>query len=102
METATMTLLIPETPQERALLGRFYQEYGRQLLEGAEHASAAEMPLEEKPAASYIGENGEKNLRRLLSEVHGENARRALRAIADETLEGTTPPDSDMIRKRLG
>jgi hypothetical protein len=48
------------------------------------------------------GEKGQENLRRLLTEVHGENARRALRAIADETLEGTTPPDSDAIRKRLG
>ena len=103
METATMTLLIPETPQERELLGRFYQGYGRQLLEGAEHAPTAETPGEEpEPAASYVGESGERNLRRLLSEVHGEKARRALRAIADGTLEGATPPDSDTIRQRLG
>lgn len=101
METATMTLLIPETPEERELLGRFYQGYGRQLLEGAEGASPAETPAEE-PADPYVGEKGEQNLRRLLSEVHGEKARRALRAIADETVEGTTSPDSDTIRQRLG
>ena len=72
---------------------------GRQLLEGAEDAPAAETPAEE-PAESYAGEKGEQNLRRLLS--GGEKARRALRAIADETVEGTTPPDSDTIRQRLG
>jgi len=104
MEIATMTLLIPETPQEHELLGRLYQGYGRQLLEGVERATAADRPGqdESEPAASYVGESGERKLRRLLSEVHGENARRALRAIADETLEGTTPPNSDTIRQRLG
>jgi hypothetical protein len=96
-----MTLLIPETPQERELLGRFYQEYGRQLLESDEQAPVVET-LGEEPADSYVGEQGEQNLRRLLTEIHGEKARRALRAIADETLEGTTPPDSDTIRQRLG
>ena len=100
MQTATTTLLLPETPQERELLGRFYREYGRQLLEGGEQASAAATP-EEEPAA-YAGENGEQHLRRLVSEVHGQKARRALRAIADQTLEGSTAPDSDTIRKSLG
>jgi hypothetical protein len=94
-----MTILLPDTPQERELFGRFYQEYGRQLLEGGEQAGAAATPGGE--AAAYAGENGEHNLRRLVSEVHGQKARLALRAIADHTLEGGTP-DSDTIRKRLG
>jgi len=98
MESTTMTLLIPETPQERRFLGRLYQDYGRQLLEGLEYDAEVEASDE----GPYVGDKGEENLRRLLIEVHGENARRALRAIADETLEGTSPPDSDTIRERLG
>lgn len=102
MKTAEMTLLIPETPQEREFLARLYQEYGRHLLEGGGLAQAAEASGEEELAGAYTGEKGEQNLRRLLTEVHGEKARRALRAIADETLDGKTPPDSDTIRRRLG
>jgi hypothetical protein len=100
MQTATMTLLLPDTPRERELFGRFYLDYGRQLLEGGEQAGAVPPPGGEPSA--YAGENGEQNLRRLVSEVHGEKARLALRAIADQTLEGTTAPDSDTIRNRLG
>lgn len=101
MKAETMTLLFPETAQERQFLGRLYQDYGRQLLEGVEREGAAVTP-DEGPVSSYVGDKGEENMRRLLTEVHGEKARRALRAIADETFEGTAPPDSDTIRERLG
>ncbi len=102
MVTTPITLLIPESPEERQLLGRIYQDYGRQLLEPTDIATAPASAASGELDVSYTGDAGEQSLRRFLTEVHGENARRALWAIADETLKGVTPPDSDKIRERLG
>jgi hypothetical protein len=98
MEGKTITLLVPETAEERQLLGTVYMDYARQLL-----GPAVELRQSEAAAAetSYLGEGGQPNLRRFVAEVHAPNARRALRAIADETIEAGSPPDSDRLRERL-
>src|SRR5919201_1015067 len=97
-----VTIPVPETDEERQLLGRFYRDYGEYLLPDTLELRA---PIADTDvgatAVSYTGPDGEANLRRFLREVHGDNARRALRVMAEETLERGVP-DSDRLRARLG
>jgi hypothetical protein len=97
-----VTIPVPETDEERQLLGRFYRDYGAYLLPDAlePRAPVADADVGTAPV-SYTGPDGEANLRRFLREVHGVNARRALRIMAEETMTRGVP-DSDQVRARLG
>jgi hypothetical protein len=99
MDTSAITLLVPTTPEERRLLGAVYRDYGNQLLAASDEPGPS-AGASDSSAISYVGDEGEANLRRFVNQI-APNARHALRAIADETIESGTAPDSDRVRSRM-
>jgi hypothetical protein len=104
MADHVLTIHLPEGQEERRLIGNLYKTVASLLLDDRSSVASAGED-DDEPAATtgrtFRGEQGEVNLRLLLREIQ-PNARRFLRAVADETLATGQPVSSTRLREITG
>ena len=94
MATDYVSIVIPESPGERALVGRIYAAAARELLAGLNEpgadavVSAPNDVLNSTSEGPFDGPDGQANLREYIGELqHSQGARRFLRQVAVDCID---------------